>query len=936
MALRAISSICLILLSWGAGTGVVRAETPGVQSIDTGLTLSKVRTARQGGHSYIVASSYEGTLLGLAYDGTLLWTHTLSGFMNQDLWCEDITGDGSDEVLAANADGTVYCLNSTGKLLWSFKANDAPMNAVCVVHDQQKPYVVCGGYDKSIYYLSWAGKKIKEIPSSDYSVAKPWGKDPSKPPPAQGVHTANFLRRIRQSDGSDLLAVHGVMHGMSTAGALYLFDPMADKPVQTIKITEGKTFGDFRVCDVDQDGSEEMLLGVSSMIQDAAMVCIDLDAAEQTKFDIAPLGRQLDRFGYRVVQPEFVSNGSTGHYFVLFGSRLLLVSPDMKTGNTEVLSCQYSFNDMWQDTTTGKIVLASCQSGGSCVHILDLKNPGWKESYANLTPPGKIIAVINGTLAVRDQLQHFQPPAWERDPVPVYLMTESIPSSIRSRVNQLKARYQSPIFLNGFHMSGAENWDRSALQNEKYRNRRDRRKQYTLTQDEVLDIILPSYAGAPGIAYWGGHGNDPYMFSRSTTQKVINAAKGKKTVLIYPELEDHSGDFTTVMDDLIYPLGQHAQGKNANLFIRTKHVFWQGNVYLPAWRRLLSGEFADVFVPGMEETSDKSMELSLAARLGIWASGAVDSWGARCARDNPSFDRLRQHSHQMLPNHFLRAMVYNLSCGAQYLNNFAVDQDYMSLLWELIARGVLYIPKRSEIVSFSPVHLSMTHPDKHYLNDGSNVKWTTFYDRDFEENNPFVFSRLNGTWPGAPVTMWDFSRYAAGVKERRLNFLPPYENGLVLITPPQHGALADVQAPRGAMTDHLHPMYRNIMKEYITDGRHYYSADGTQTFAADTYYQVIEADIKQRATLLPLTVSGDVAWVAAQTSARHLRLTLIDSGYLNPKTRHATVTFHTVKPAAMVDLLDRRHVTITNPVAVKIEVPCGLFRFLDIELEEPL
>ena len=43
--------------------------------------------------------------------------------------------------------------------------------------------------------------------------------------------------------------------------------------------------------------------------------------------------------------------------------------------------------------------------------------------------------------------------------------------------------------------------------------------------------------------------------------------------------------------------------------------------------------------------------LSLAARMGLWTSGVVDDWGARCARDNASFDRLRQHSHQMLPNH---------------------------------------------------------------------------------------------------------------------------------------------------------------------------------------------------------------------------------------------------------------------------------------------
>jgi hypothetical protein len=53
----------------------------------------------------------------------------------------------------------------------------------------------------------------------------------------------------------------------------------------------------------------------------------------------------------------------------------------------------------------------------------------------------------------------------------------------------------------------------------------------------------------------------------------------------------------------------------------------------------------------------------------------------------PEYDRLRQHSHQMIPNHFLRAMTYNVACGATYLNNFPVDQQYFSILYELIAKG---------------------------------------------------------------------------------------------------------------------------------------------------------------------------------------------------------------------------------------------------------
>lgn len=925
---------CLVVcLTWG-GT-VPALSLSGYESFDTGYTISKVRSAQKGGRSYIVASSYEGTVLGIDYDGTVLWQNPLSGFMNRDLWCADINGDETDEILAANADGTLTCLSSAGKRLWQFKANDAPMNAVCVLHHAGKRYVVCGGYDNSIYILSPAGKRLKVLHSSTYSIEKSWGKG-HKPIPPSNRHVANFIRPLRRADGMQILAVLGTLNSNQTRGSVYLFEPLAEKPFTIIPIKAGKSYGDFRVCDLDGDGNDEILMGTSSMIQDATCIRLDIAGEEQTIFPISKLRRKIDGFGYRVVQPEFITDGSTKRCLILFGSRLLLLEPDLDIEDVEVLVCKYAFNDMWQDPLTHKVILASSQSGGSCIHVLDPRQPDWKQAYSQLSPGGKIRRILDNTQAIRDRLETFKQPGWEREPLPVYLMTESVPASLQPLVAKIEKNCSSPIFLNGFHMPKAEDWDRSSLANEAYRKKRDRRKNYSLTQRQVLDQVLPEYQDAPGVAFWGGHGNDPYMISLPTLKKILDAGQGKKTVLIYPELEQYDKGFTFVMEDHIYPLAQYCRGRNANVFVRTKHTFWQSIVYMPLWSRLISGEFADVFVPSMEETTDKSMELSLAARTGLWASGAVDGWGTRCARDNPSYDRLRQHSHQMLPNHFLRTMVYHIASGAQYINNFPVDQAYMSLLWELIAKGALYVPKRSEIVSFSPVHLSMTAPEEHHLHEGNNVKWITFYDEAFEKDNTFVFSRLNGTWPGAPVTQWDFSRYAADVKERRLNFLAPFPHGRVLITPPQQGIFADKAAPRGRLRDHLHPLYKNILKEYYTDGRFYLSADGTKRYDADQYYRSVEVDIKERCKFLPLTVSGEVAWVVAQTAPTHLRLTVVDGGYINPNARTAIVTFHALAPKKMIDLLDGTSFDVTHPKAVKVEVPCGSFRFIDIELKNPL
>ena len=113
-----------------------------INSYDVGLTISKVRTARSAAGTLIVASSFEGTVLGIGYDGKIMWQNKLSGYMNHDLWCEDVTGDGIDEIFAANADGSIYAINADGTDLWRFRPNEAPMYSVCVVHKADVAYVV--------------------------------------------------------------------------------------------------------------------------------------------------------------------------------------------------------------------------------------------------------------------------------------------------------------------------------------------------------------------------------------------------------------------------------------------------------------------------------------------------------------------------------------------------------------------------------------------------------------------------------------------------------------------------------------------------------------------------------------------------------------------------------------------------------------------------
>ncbi|WP_282135251.1 hypothetical protein [Seonamhaeicola maritimus] len=912
----------------------------GIISIETGYTISKVRTANNSKNSYIVASSFEGTVLGISYEGKKLWENKLSGFMNHDIWCADITADGKDEILVANANGTIYCLNFKGETLWSFKKNDAPMYAVHVISKGKESYVVAGGFDKSIYYLSTSGKELKEIKSKTFSIEKPRSMF-KKDIPESNVCTSNFIRSVKKADGSKVLVVLGTNNHMNVPGTLYFFKPFEDLPFKKVKIQATpelkkkiriRPLGDFKTGDVNGDGNEEIILGSSAHANDLLVSTYDM---ANDNFSFNRITKV--KFGYDIAHSVLIKENDKATYLTRVGSQIHLFTPNSTEKDVERLVSTYAYNDMCKDEITGKVIMASAQSGGSCIHIINTESKNWKKEFKDLKPKGKIAEIIENTNLVRNQLKHFKKPSSQNKSQPVYLMTEKVPQSQLALKNEIDRKFKNPMFLNSLHMRNVEKFDRSSLAIEKYRKTRDRRKKYTLSPQEAVNQISNEYDGAPGIAYWAGHGNDPFMFSLSTTKKVLDKANGKKTVLIYPEVEDHSKEnLDFLVNDLMYPLAKYSQSKNANVFLRSKNVFWLGSNYLDSWSRLMSGEFADVFVPSMEETTDKSMELSFAGRMGMWTSGAVNGWGTRAVPDNVSFDRSRQLGYQRLPNHFLRMLIFHTANGAQFINNFAVDQDYLSIYWELIAKGALYVPQRNEILSISPVHLSMKDPDHHYLNDGANVKWTAFYDEEFENNNPFVLSRLNGTWPGAPVTEWDFSRYAAGVKERRLNFLAPYENGLVLITPPQNGVFAKKNVRRGKLVDNLHPLYKNSMKEYITDGRNYYSSDGTQTFKANEYYKVIESDLKENSKKLPVTVSGNVAWVVAQTSPNNLRLTLIENGYINPTNATAIIKLNTIKPLKVTDILSEEEFRSDSNSEIKIGIPVGGFRFIDIELSQKM
>lgn len=919
-----IAALCIIS---------IQSAVSAIKSYQMPFTVTKVRTMVVDGQSRIVASGYDGEVASLDYEGNILWQNNLSGYVNHDLYCSDIDGDGRDEILIANADGSLYCLDSQGVQRWAFKQNDVPLYAVTALKNSGETTIVCGGYDLNIYCLSQSGELLSSYPSTSYSITKDWAKRGEK----RASASANFLRMVRV-DGRELLAIHGVVHSLAGNGAIYIMDVDPSKESMTTIRAESSITGDKSVigsCSVykDSNGNDVLLLGTSGMIGGACFAQYRCDGSQPiAKFDIQRV-KGIDNFGYRVAQVERVNSLNDFCYLILYGSRLVLVQEDMSYKSEDVLVGRYSYNDMCGDVESNKIILASAQSGGNAVHIIDLNNKKWRRAYEELLPIGNISTILDSTAKLRGQLKDFKTPAWERAITPVFFMSESL--KVAPAMNY-EGRYKSPIFLGSSWSNDSQDpnsWSRDTMSNVKYRNIRESRKRYRWSGDQCYNGMVAAYEGRKfGAAYWGGHGNDPFYYSPQTIRRVLDHPNviDKKTVLIYPELEDHSEDFGYVMDNLLYPLAEYVKQRDVQIYIRCKNIFWLSSIYKPAWERVVRGEYSHIFIPSMEETSDRAMDLSIAARLGFWSSGAADSWGSRCARDNPSYDRLRQHSHQTLPNHFLRMMVYHISYGAQYIDNFAVDQEYMSVLWDLIGKGLLYVAKREEVVSYNPLYLAMREPNDDFLEQGTLGKFTVLYrESEAEQMDQMVFSRLNPTWQGASLTEWDFSKYVSGTKDRRLNFLAPFPHGVVMLAPEY-----DPAAVRGRITDYLHPLYKDIMKSYGCDGKYYY--DGDERKDANTFYKTVESEMLRLKEYMPLTVEGEVAWVAAQSAPKHIRLTVIDRGYINPANREATIQFHSVRPARIRNLASGELIESNANGEYCVSIPAGLFVFLDVELVDEL
>lgn len=852
----------------------------------------KPATVLRGGGRAIISAAFDGSVLCHTPDGKLLWKAQTGGNFPFDLCVADINGDGLDEILVASGDGVLYAIGSTGKRLWSFKKG-LPLYQVCAAkQENDNSIILTGGVEQVLYALSSKGAQIKQI-----SVGA-------------------CIRHLRAGDllgkGGEQVAMATTTGALAGELGLSLLDPKDLSLLWTLSNigvyapNSGRRFFSMAMVDIDHDGKQEIALSGSWGEKGKIYAYDGLGKQRFAKSD-----SRIPDVPYRMnfLIPVKLSNDE--YIIGQFGNILIVYNLDGSC--REVVTGQFAYSNASFDPFTRILYCGSEVSGGDEVLAIHLDRPGWQKAFAEVKPVGKLAKIIANMETLKTQVDRFQVPSYQPSPrhADILLMDEyhyRTPEELRRKeYSGSNLRYVSHLTL-GQKPEPGELWcrDRSAFSN------------YDLTADQIVSQVEKWEASGLDFVLQASHTTAMHM-SPSTFERVLKAAPkhlwGFELSEPGEQLNERERE---IVEKIILPLAEQCSiNGRKKILLRTKNIFWNGNVYKPFWQKvLMNPRYRDIIVPCLEETNSRSQDLSLAGRLGLWQSGVFDSWACRAETDNACFNRSFEWSSQQIFSHHLRNMV---SCAAQgsdvYFNGIhqgpfsATLETQLFPFYDMLKKGIVFIPHREELASLSGVAIGMrSPPGVTYLKHGTNGA-RVIYPQD---QPPLVFDRLDWYWGGAPLQASDFSHYTFGVERRMCNFLPMTPYGMVTMVP-----------------DEVLPGL-NSRYEYkiTTDGEFFYDDNG-KSYGPEQYQPVVEAAMRKASAKLPVIVKGTANWSAAWLDAKHLRVTLIDPGYLDPVDRDVEIVLQQSGWVRCRDILGNKYLPIQNH-SVALQIPMGTLRIIDL------
>jgi len=874
-----IAAVCTILASaCGFSFG-----GNGTHSFSTGghtvyhLSPATVRT----GERAVISATFDGYVLCHNRDGRLAWKTRIGGHFPFDMAVSDIDGDGLDETMVATAAGILYALDDTGETLWTFDKT-APLFQVCTARlDDGSTAILTGGVEQTLYCFSSTGRTLGSL---------------------QTRHTIRHIRAGNiKGEGREYVALATTNRGLSGTLSLLLIDPAnldviwTQTGLGTHAHNSGKRFFSMAILDLNADGKEDILLS-NSWGENGRIFAYDHTGNQlYTTAD-----KRIPNVSYRMNLLDPVKLPDDEYVIGHFGN--VLIRYNLDGSCRDVLTGPYSLADGAFDSVTRTYYMGSSVSGGDGIYAFQLDHPNWVKAYEKLKSVGQLSTIEKNINSLTRQIAEFKAPAYQPAPRKV---------TVLSRRPQ-GALYKNVTFLRGVTLSQKYN-NRDELWNRDI----DRRRRYNLTANEIVETVKRMEAADRGFTVWSGHGHATHM-PLSTFKRVIKAGPEHLWGLEFAEMEGVDDHMQEVVEQILLPVARLCRQHGKKIIFRNKNIFWNGTSYVPYWRRvLLDSGFEDVFIPALEETNCRTAELSLSGRVGLWLTGSFNQWSCRMVTDNANFDRMWEWAGHQVLSHHLRHLVSRASLGSDVFFNSIHQGPFTGELYtqltpfyDMLEKGIIHIPERDELLSVPDICLGMkSPPSEQYIRHGVNGH---NYRYPADSHPQMVFDRLDCYWAGAPLQPHDFSQFGLGIDRRMCNFLPTSPCGLVPVVPDD----VDITGTR-------------FLTKISTDGQHYYDAEGRRVAAA-THRPVVERLLKESAARMPALVRGPVHWSVARVDPAHVRVTLIDPGYLDPADRQAEIVLQHLSGVRCVDILSGQRLPLKNG-RVSLAVPMATLRIVDIE-----
>jgi hypothetical protein len=918
--MKMIKSLILFVLPFVSLLPSYGRNEPALNIFSTGGHIVyhlRPATVQHGGGRVIISAAYDGSVLCHTPEGKLQWKAETGGDFPFDLCVADINGDGLDESLVASGDGVLYAIGPDGRPLWSFKKTP-PLFQVCAAKQPDgKCIILTGGEEQILYSLSPKGELRGELLlSNPISISSPDKVKPNAEFQKQ-LPQKSPIRHLRAGDflgtGRDFVAMATTTLALNGNLGLSLVDPQDLSRVWSLSDlgkyvpNSGRRFFSMAVLDLDHNGKQDILL--SGTWGDYGKIYAYDGAGKQLFVRSDP---RIPVVPYRMNLLVPVKLPGEEYIIGQFGNILIVYNLDGSC--REVVTGSYAYANASFDPVTQTLYCGSEVSGGDEVVAVHLDRPGWQKAFAEVKTVGKLAKIIANMETLKAQVARFKAPAYQPAPrhADVLLMDEyhcRTPQELRRQeYNGKNLHIVSHITL-GQKSEPGELWcrDRSAF------------SKYDLTADEVVAQVEKWEASGLDFVLQASHTTAMHM-SPSTFERVLKAAPKHLWGFEFSEpgeqLDDQEHE---VVKKIFIPLAEQCrQNGRKKILLRTKNIFWNGNVYSSFWQGvLMDPRYRDIFIPCLEETNSRTQDLSLAGRLGLWQCGVFDHWASRAETDNACFDRMWEWSSQQVFSHHLRNLVSTASQGSDIFFNgihqgpFSADlETQLFPFFDMLKKGIIFIPQRSELASLSGVALGMrSPPSPAFVKHGTNGHGET-YPRD--EHPPLVFDRLDCYWGGAPLEDHDFSHYAFGVQRRMTNFLPQTPFGMVTMVP---------DAP-------LPGLDARYTRKISTDGQFFYDEIG-QPHGPAEYRPVVEAAMRESSAKLPVLVRGAAHWSAAWLDAKHLRVTLIDPGYLDPADRDVEIVLQQEGWTRCRDILENKDLPI-HKRTIPLRIPMGTLRIVDL------